>query len=360
MRVGGLFTGIGAHHEVAKTIPGLDVVFQSEIDERTARTYDMMHGETPNLGDVTKIENLDATPVELLYVSPPCQDISRQGKRAGLGENTRSGLIYEIPRIVGATKSENRPRIIIWEDVPDLVNNVYLPEWKKIEREMAKIGYRTKWDILNAYDYGIPQSRKRFYAISRYDTKEIVFPQKEPLFSNVRDYLEDEVDECHYLTSKRLKNLVETSKHSSFKFLPTDADRYVRTIVTREGAFQKGNNYLVVEKEINVLGSLDLKGWNESICRVYDPDRCAPTVTGQYSTHVAKFCMNDTRVRRLTPHECFRLQGFSDESFSRISELPMTFLYKLAGNSICVAPLRAITIEVLNPTADQPSLDYWM
>lgn len=250
LRVGGFFTGIGAHHSALERLRerhegfGYEVVFQCEIDGQTAEAYDAIHGTTPNLGDITKVADLGGDlRVDVLMCSPPCQDISVAGTRKGLGEGTRSGLIYEIPRIIRATEERERPRIIVWEDVPALVSKTFLPHWEEITSDLATMGYRTVWKVLNAADYGVAQSRRRMFAVSVLGAEPPPMPEPVPLQKRLRDYLEPEpVAASYYLSEERLEGLVwstqkekEADRGFAFKPWPEDADCIAHTISTRGG-----------------------------------------------------------------------------------------------------------------------------
>lgn len=107
IRIGGFFSGIGAHHSAADRL-GIDyeMVFQCEFDPQTAKAYDTIHGETKNLGDITTVHDIGGeNRVDVLFWTPPCQDISAAGRGAGneKGSGTRSSLAFEVPRILANT-----------------------------------------------------------------------------------------------------------------------------------------------------------------------------------------------------------------------------------------------------------------
>ena len=117
LRVGGMFSGIGAHHSAIDRIMTdrddirFDVIFQCEFEPKTAKAYDVMHGTTKNLGDVCGVHDIGGDlAVDILYWTPPCQDISLAGKLKGNaeGSGTRSALAYEVPRILAATPERER------------------------------------------------------------------------------------------------------------------------------------------------------------------------------------------------------------------------------------------------------------
>ena len=132
IRVGGMFSGIGAHHSALDRIMAerpdirFDVVFQCDFDPKTAKAYDVIHGETKNLGDVTAVHDIGGDlAVDVLYWTPPCQDISLAGKLAGNaeGSGTRSALAFEVPRIIANTPERERPKYLVFEEVPMMISS---------------------------------------------------------------------------------------------------------------------------------------------------------------------------------------------------------------------------------------------
>lgn len=128
IRIGGMFSGIGAHHSAIDRIrerhpeQSFEVIFQCEFEPRTSKAYDIMHGATLNLGDITQVHDIGGElAVDILYWTPPCQDISNAGRKAGntKGSGTRSALAYEVPRILLNTPERERdPGIWSWRRSP--------------------------------------------------------------------------------------------------------------------------------------------------------------------------------------------------------------------------------------------------
>ena len=121
-----LFAGIGSQTQALKNI-GVEheVVAISEIDKYCIRSYEAMHGKANNLGDICKIDKLPQA--DLWTYSFPCQDLSVAGKLAGIKEGTRSGLLYEVERLLGVAKERNElPRYLLLENVKNLENLLLL------------------------------------------------------------------------------------------------------------------------------------------------------------------------------------------------------------------------------------------
>lgn len=217
IRVGGFFTGIGAHHSACERL-GIDyeMVFQCEFDPQTALAYDTIHGPTRNLGDITQVTDIGGdSQVDVLFWTPPCQDISVAGRGAGneKGSGTRSSLAFEVPRILAATRERERPKYLVMEEVPMMVSKKFKANFDQLMDELTAIGYRHTWKVLNACDYGVAQNRKRLFVISKLNGQPPELPKPVPLDKCLRDYLEPEpVDERYYLTQDRLKGLIWSSE----------------------------------------------------------------------------------------------------------------------------------------------------
>jgi DNA-cytosine methyltransferase len=138
-----------------------------------------------------------------------CQDFSIAGKQKGgtEGSGTRSSLLYETIRIV----TECKPKVVIWENVPNLVSSKFQHVFMDYVRKMIALGYRSYYKVLNAKDYGIPQNRERVFTVSILgEHKPYVFPEKEPLHLRLIDLLEKNVDESYYLSDKMIEKFTWT------------------------------------------------------------------------------------------------------------------------------------------------------
>ena len=153
MKVIELFAGIGSqrkaldrlgiNHEVAAIV---------EWDKYAYKSYEAIHGKTLNLGDIRKVEKLPYC--DLLTYSFPCQDLSVAGKGAGIKEGTRSGLLYEVERLLKVY--ENKPTYLLLENVKNLVGKQHKPDFDKWLLTLEQMGYSNYWQVLNAKHYGIP------------------------------------------------------------------------------------------------------------------------------------------------------------------------------------------------------------
>lgn len=166
-----------------------------------------------NVGDICKVDSFPKC--DLFTFSFPCTDLSVAGKQAGMvkGE-TRSGLVYEVLRILHNMKETNTlPEFMIMENVDALVNKKNLPQYEEINKELEEIGYGCLWNVENAKYTGIPQNRNRVYGLyylkDKYDLSDFQFPKKFDNGIRLKDVLEDNVDEKYYITNKKAKALIE-------------------------------------------------------------------------------------------------------------------------------------------------------
>lgn len=408
MKVLSLFTGIGAF-EKALTNIGIDyeLVGFSEIDKYAIKSYCAIHNvnENLNLGDITKIEK-EKLPrfIDLITHGSPCQDFSVAGLQAGgdIGSKTRSSLMWNTVDIVEWCL----PKYVIWENVKNLLSKKHRHNFDSYIEIMDKLGYNSYYQVLNAKDYGIPQNRERVYTISirkDIDKGTFIFPEKEVLKLRLKDMLEDEVEEKYYLSKKVVSKYVQSKENNTnvignlepkiitynipqkvkvrkynvniekLKYtlrnakLETDisnkeiAKKINIPLTQVEHYFRKDNSFAIPDSNIwiklkellniktnefdkSVMTFEEKDGVYDKAERVYDEKGLAPTLTQQQEK-----IKKDFSIRKITPKECWRLMGFSDEDFEKAANIPTsnTQLYKQAGNSIVVPVLEKIFLNLL-------------
>lgn len=158
-------------------------------------------------GEDLKIVDTDKY-VYLLTYSFPCQDLSLAGKRKGMskGSGTRSGLLWEVERLLGET--ENLPHILLMENVPQVMSADNIKDFHSWCDFLESKGYKCYSEILNAKDYGVAQNRERAFMVSILGDYNYKFPQPIPLKTTMKDYLEPEVDERYYINSDKARKLI--------------------------------------------------------------------------------------------------------------------------------------------------------
>ena len=399
LRVFEAFAGYGSQSIALRNL-GIEyeVVAISEIDKYAIKAYEAIHGPTNNLGDICKIDPSDIPDHDLFTYSFPCQDLSVAGKQTGLGKGTRSGLLYECEKVIEAKK----PKYLLLENVKNLVGKKFKPQFDEWLSYLEDLGYTNYWQVLNAKDYGVRQNRERVFVVSILgEHKPYEFPKAMSLDKCIADILEEEVDEKYYLSEEIQKRFKITNQ--SKNIIGTTKPDF-RTIGQRDLVYDKNGvmgalvatDYKQPKQiaELNQLGTLDIKGM-DCIKRVYGTDGISPALTtmqggnrqpkiltlpcicasrgrnpenpsdrtvGAPTEQRLEFNTKGTsntittvqkdnyvvettyRIRKLTPRECFRLMGMSDDDIDKIQAtgISNTQQYKMAGNSIVVDVLEAI------------------
>lgn len=206
------------------------IIRQGETWRR--KVYNNMKA-SKNLGSIMKIDGKDLNLVDtdkftyLLTYSFPCQDLSSAGKGAGMekGSGTRSGLLWEVERLLIETKT--LPKILLMENVPEVVGKKNMPQFAKWLAFLDGLGYKTKWSILNTKDFGIPQNRARCFAVSVLGDYYYDMPKGFTLKKRLKDVLETSVDESYYLKNETIQSLNlhkerHEAKGNGFGWKPTD------------------------------------------------------------------------------------------------------------------------------------------
>lgn len=286
-----LFAGIGAQ---AKALENLGVRFEHyricEYDQWAVTSYNAIHGTNFETSDIRNItaEDLGITETDkytyILTYSFPCTDLSKAGKQAGMsrGSGTRSGFLWEVERLLKET--EHLPQILLMENVPDVVSPKFIGDFAEWVSFLDGLGYTSKYKIMNAKDYGIPQNRARCFMVSWLGDYFYDFPEPQPLAKNLADLLEQEVDERYYLTNQEAKMFDEHLKRHKalghgFGWYPISAEGTdTHTHTQRRLSGQDLTAPTVYLSRCLCIG-MSLKKGYECINRIYSPFGIAPTVT---------------------------------------------------------------------------------
>lgn len=264
-----LFAGIGACSKALErlNIPH-EIVDAVEIDKYAIQSFNAIHKTDFEPQDITTWDkNID---VDLIMHGSPCQDFSLAGKQAGgdEGSGTRSSLMYETIRIVEKLK----PKYVLWENVKNLLSKKHRHNFDAYLETLEQLGYKNYYQVLNAKDYGIPQSRERVFTISiRNDIdKDFHFPEKQPLELRLKDLLDAKVDEKYYLSDTQV-NRIKTSTYTSNNRRIQKKD-YCDTLCARDWKDPKC-------VEVNRLyGIFDNEQSKHQAGSVYDTDGLSPTL----------------------------------------------------------------------------------
>ena len=299
-----LFAGIGSQTQALTNI-GIahKVVAISEIDKYAIQSYEAMHGKANNLGDIRKIEELPDA--DLWTYSFPCQDISVAGKGAGIKEGTRSGLLFEVERLLRvASEKGTLPKYLLLENVKNLVSKKFKADFDKWLDFLAELGYTNYWKVLNAKDYGIPQNRERVFCVSiRGEHKPFVFPKPKELTIRLRDMIDETVDERFYLKESTIRSILRSTFNSRRDSI-RPGDGLANTLLARDW---RGPQCVQVGE---VVGEKWDK-MHDISKRVYEPDGIAPTVHCQQGGNTELKIAEDFVLGGLQKHQTPRTDGIS-------------------------------------------------
>ena len=357
LKVFSMFSGYGGDlFALQKAGIEYESVGCSEIDKYAIQCHDMNHS-SKNYGDCTKINPEELPDFDLMTGGFPCQSFSISGKRLGL-EDTRGTLFNEIIRIAKVKK----PTYMLLENVKGLVNHDNGRTFRIILKAIQKIGYGVIYKVLNSKDHGTPQNRERiFFAckLGGWDFMEFQFPNREKLNLSIRDILEEDVDEKYHLSEKMIKTILSKDGTSyENKINPLISN----TLRTNYSNAHSNETYVSQINQLNngrqgqrlygidgISPTLDATAQGKMVqvhnMQPRSPDRPSLKYSSGGSGHLQRddvaYCIDtgntntvefDNRtIRRLTPIECFRLQGFLDIDI-KLDGISETQRYKMAGN----------------------------
>ena len=304
-----LFGGIGAIRKafIRQKIPHR-IVDYVEVDKNCVKSYNALYGEDFKPQDIVKYHPPDER-IDFVMHGSPCQDFSRSGLKKGgeKGSGTRSSLLFETIRIIEEMKE--KPKVVLWENVKGVLDQNMRTSFFHYLKEMERLGYESKYKILNAMDFGIPQNRKRIFVVSILEQNDFDFETlKKVETRSIDDFLEKGVLDLYEVRQESmLRYLSGNPKNKNFKGRLKIIDKYAHTISTKQ-------------VRVPNSGLVDIGN-------------------GKY--------------RYLTERECLRLMGFDEEDFYKIRAIypkrpdkTSSILYKQAGNSIVVNVLEAILNEI--------------
>lgn len=285
--------------------------------------------------------NKDYTSV--MTYSFPCQSLSLAGKLDGMeeGSGTQSSLLWEVGRLLrNAHENGVLPDILLMENVPEVVGERNIGVFRRWLELLHSLGYRSKWQILNAKDYKVPQNRRRCFMVSWRSDAYYDFPDPMPLEHRLKDLLEKDVPDSYYLTDKQIR-YVKSPKRFGKHTRITDGDCIA---MTRTATANKNwvGDFISCQQAGTIHGGMYEKTIEQSK-RVWDANGLSPTVHTQSSGGSGIKIECQERIRCLTELECFRLQGVKREDFERLKvRQSSSSLYHMAGDSIETTCLMAI------------------
>jgi DNA (cytosine-5)-methyltransferase 1 len=349
------FAGIGCQRMALDKL-GIDyeVVGISEIDKYALASYKAMHNECPNLGSITDIKGKDMPKTDIFTYSFPCTDLSKAGQQKGLNTDTRSGLIFEVLRLLHEMQEHNKlPQVLIMENVVDLVQVKFIEQWKEIQFEIEQMGYTNYTFTMNAKNYGVAQNRERVFMVSILGKYYYEQPKPIPLEKRLKDYLEPNVDQGYYLSDKTLEQISNWKSYQNPLDSIKDNNGISQCITTRVAETDAGgiSASMILVKEATVKGYAE--AYDGDGVYLNRPHQKRGVVQDQMIQTIKTsgddvWVVDNMRIRKLTPKECWRLMGIDDSYFDKASQVvSKSQLYKQAGNGIVVDVFAHILKELL-------------
>lgn len=318
-----LFSGIGGFR-VGMEMAGHECKGHCEKDTYANKSYIAMHNPNPDewfANDITKIKSEDIPYVDAWCFGFPCTDISVAGKQVGL-DGARSSLFYTVIELIKGKKEEDKPTYLLIENVKNLfsVNSGW--DFAKLLISLDEIGYDCEWNLYNTAWY-LPQNRERVYIVAslrgRSARKVFSIPTGDGLHSEGPE------------TGQNRQDCTSTITTDYHKGVHNRGETYVqvRAVLTPDRLEKRQNGRRMKNdgEPMFTLTSQDLHG--VAISRTIRSNGRHSADRHSWDTYDI-----DGRIRRLTPRECFRLQGFCDKYFDQASKVCSdTQLYRQAGNA---------------------------
>lgn len=297
--------------------------------------------------------------VDLFVGGSPCQSFSLVGKQRGL-DDTRGTLFYEYARLI----DEIKPKVFIYENVRAVLSHDNGNTWKKMQEVFDELGYKIYPDVMNAKNYGIPQNRERIFVVGfREDIAPkdgFSFPLAIPLKRTMKEFLIDNAPGGYFLPKKGVE-FVTSEKNLTKKF--TQIDGEIQLCQKKNQQFNWHGDFVFQSEsdaEANDIEDLEKYYLSEKVKKYVlapgtknfyskpeiDLDIARPLLTTMHKMHragVDNYVTTQGRLRKLTPRECLRLMGFSDNFKIVVSD---TAMYQQAGNSIVVDVLIALLKQI--------------
>ena len=321
-----LFSGIGAPEFAAREVfDEVETVFACEIDKFARQSYLANH-DAP-LAFYENVCDLDAKAyagkIDILIGGSPCQDFSIAGQRAG-EDGERGNLIWQFYRVV----NEAHPSVFVYENVKGFLSINGGKSYQRFTDALRGLCYHCHAEVVNTKDYGIPQNRERLYIVGFLNADEYHAFSLAPKAGcgRLADFLDMGVGEKYFLSDRALAHFRSKTPKFNGAFRPKDTNENIANTLTTNQGHRRTDTF------IKVVGELDAKG-NESIRRIYDTCGIAPMMTTATGGGHTPKILQRARIRKLTPRECLRLQGFPESFKIVVSD---TQAYKQAGNAMSV------------------------
>lgn len=315
LRVVSLFAGIGGI-DLGFEYAGFNCIWANDFDKYACQTYKANVGDNIVCADIREVMD-DIPEHDILVGGFPCQPFSTLGKLKGFEDEKRGTLFFVIKDIL----VKHDTKVVVLENVKNLINHDEGKTFQRILKELDEAGYYCNWQILNSQDYGIPQRRNRVFLVcfnkKYFKNAPFEYPEKIELTTTTQDLLDENVDEKYFLTPKIAKTILG---HGTKGYIvnPTIDQPISKTLTATMHKMHRASqdNYVTDQKNFN---------------KIVDSS-------------------NRMAVRKLTPNECRKLQGFPSDWKQVVSDCQA---YKQFGNAVTVDVAYNVARKVLEHISSQ-------
>ena len=303
-----LFAGIGGF-DLGFSNAGFNMIWANDFDKYCVQTFKENINENIILGDIN--EHLDDIPEhDVLVGGFPCQPFSTLGKLKGF-EDDRGTLFFTIKEII----KKHDTKVVVLENVKNIVNHDKGKTFRKIKSDLEEMGYYVNYKVLNSADYGIPQRRNRVYIVAfnkkYFNNVPFEYPEPMKLDLKAQDLLDDDVEEKYFISTNMIGTILGKGT-KGYIVKPTIDQAICKTLTTTMHKMHRASqdNYYT-----------DIKNHE-------------------------KYCdKNKTNIRKLTPNECRKIQGFPSDWKQVVSD---TQAYKQFGNAVTVNVVYAVAKNIFD------------
>ncbi len=298
MKVASLFCGCGGL-DLGFLQAGYEIIWSNDMDKYAVQTYNANFNHEAICGDINDIDTNSIPAHDVLIGGFPCQPFSKMGKEKGFDDD-RGTLFFRVMEIIKNQKERgHQPKIVVLENVRNLLLHDKKKTFKRMKEELEALGYKVFAQPMNSADYGVPQTRNRVFLVCFLDNIDYTFPAQEELQTTLQDLLEENVDDKYFLSERILKTILSNGT---------------------------GGYYSKSEIDLKIARPL------------------TATMAKMHRAGQDNYVTQERGIRRLTPRECARLQGFPDTFTIPVSDAQA---YKQFGNAVTVNVSYAIAKSIL-------------
>ena len=311
-KVGALFSGVGGIELGLTSTKKFEISWANELDKYCARTYRENFNHTFLEKDINNLNGKELNEVDILVGGFPCQAFSVAGYQKGF-EDKRGDVFFQIIRLIN--ELPNKPKVLLLENVKNIYTHDKKKTFRIIQDSLEQTGYCVFSKIMNTYEYtNIPQNRERTFIICFLEGKHAFMDPSKPMSTYFQKI---------FPPKKRTSKL-------------KDISYFLERNEVEEKYYYRQDKYNYKELSASIKKKETFYQWRRVYVRENKNGVC-PTLTANMGTggHNVPLIRDNDGIRKLTPRECFNLQGFP-KTFKFPKEMPNTQLYKQAGNSVTV------------------------